>query len=64
LLPNRLFEIEKASIANRTAHKENRGSDLVSSILGNVLLLFVNNLIAKSGAYLCYYPPFSLPLCY
>ena len=49
MLLNRLFEIEKASDANRTAHKENRASGLASSILGNVLLLFVNNLIAKSG---------------
>jgi len=49
LLLNRLFEIEKAINANRAAQKKNRVIGLVSSVLGNLLLLFTN-LIAKSGA--------------
>lgn len=47
LLLNRLFENEKAINANRAAQKKNRMFGLLSSILGNSLLLLAN-LIVKS----------------
>lgn len=47
LLLNGLFEIEKAINANGAAQKKNRVIGLVSSVFGNLLLLFAN-LIAES----------------
>jgi hypothetical protein len=47
---------EKAINANRAAQKKNPVIGIVSSVFGNLLLLFAN-LIAKSGAYFCYYSP-------